>query len=55
MALNMDAIGKPIGPMKRDYTWKDAVFMHWGSVRDFPNSTIAMKKICGSSPAFPSR
>jgi len=25
MALNMDAIGKKIGPMKKDYTWKDAV------------------------------
>lgn len=25
MALNMEAIGKPIGPIKRDYTWKDVV------------------------------
>ena len=25
MALNMDAIGKKIGPMKKDYIWKDAV------------------------------
>ena len=25
MALNMDAIGKKIGPMKKDYTWKDVV------------------------------
>jgi NAD(P)-dependent dehydrogenase (short-subunit alcohol dehydrogenase family)/acyl dehydratase len=25
MALNMDAIGKIIGPMKKDYTWKDVV------------------------------
>jgi hypothetical protein len=30
MALNMDAIGKPIGPMKRDYTWKDAVLYALG-------------------------
>jgi NAD(P)-dependent dehydrogenase (short-subunit alcohol dehydrogenase family)/acyl dehydratase len=25
MALNMDAIGKTIGPAKKDYTWKDVV------------------------------
>ena len=25
MALNMDAIGKKIGPMKKDYIWKDVV------------------------------
>jgi len=25
MALNMDAIGKKIGPMKKDYGWKDVV------------------------------
>ncbi|MCE5281217.1 MAG: MaoC family dehydratase N-terminal domain-containing protein, partial [Deltaproteobacteria bacterium] len=25
MALNMDAIGKTIGPTKKDYTWKDVV------------------------------
>ncbi|MHB9099010.1 MAG: SDR family NAD(P)-dependent oxidoreductase [Syntrophales bacterium] len=25
MALNMDAIGKKIGPMKKDYNWKDVI------------------------------
>ncbi len=25
MALNMDAIGKKIGPLKKDYSWKDVV------------------------------
>jgi len=25
MALNLDAIGKKIGPLTKPYTWKDAV------------------------------
>ena len=30
MALNLDALGKPIGPVTRDYTWKDAVLYALG-------------------------
>ncbi len=30
MALNMDASGKKIGPLARDYTWKDAVLYALG-------------------------
>ncbi len=30
MALNMDAIGKTIGPLTRDYTWKDVVLYALG-------------------------
>ena len=25
MALNMDAIGKKIGPIKKEYNWKDVI------------------------------
>ena len=48
MALNMDAIGKPIGPMKRDYTWKDAVLYALGDycyekdLKVLPSFSIAM-------------
>ncbi|PIW01731.1 MAG: 3-alpha,7-alpha,12-alpha-trihydroxy-5-beta-cholest-24-enoyl-CoA hydratase, partial [Deltaproteobacteria bacterium CG17_big_fil_post_rev_8_21_14_2_50_51_6] len=30
MALNLDAVGKKIGPIRRDYTWKDVVLYSLG-------------------------
>ncbi len=30
MALNMDAIGKGIGPLTKDYEWKDVVLYALG-------------------------
>jgi NAD(P)-dependent dehydrogenase (short-subunit alcohol dehydrogenase family)/acyl dehydratase/putative sterol carrier protein len=30
MALNLDAIGKPIGPLTKDYSWKDVVLYALG-------------------------
>ena len=30
MALNLDGVGKPIGPFTKDYTWKDAVLYALG-------------------------
>ena len=30
MALNMDALGKKIGPLKKDYDWKDVILYALG-------------------------
>ncbi len=30
MALNLEAVGKPIGPVSKDYTWKDVVLYALG-------------------------
>ncbi len=30
MALNLEAMGKPIGPVSKDYTWKDVVLYALG-------------------------
>jgi hypothetical protein len=39
MALNLDVVGKKIGPFTKDYTWKDAVLYA------FPIWNTAMKRI----------
>ena len=44
MGLNLDAIGKKIGPFTKDYTWKDAVLYALGVGADFPIWIIATKK-----------
>ena len=52
MALNMDAIGKPIGPMKRDYTWKDAVLYALGIGAGFSELDYCYEKDLTVVPSF---
>ncbi len=52
MALNMDAIGKPIGPMKRDYTWKDAVLYALGVGAGFSELDYCYEKNLKVIPSF---
>jgi NAD(P)-dependent dehydrogenase (short-subunit alcohol dehydrogenase family)/acyl dehydratase/putative sterol carrier protein len=52
MALNMDAIGKPIGPMKRDYTWKDAVLYALGVGAGFSELDYCYEKDLKVIPSF---
>jgi acyl dehydratase len=52
MALNMDAIGKPIGPMKRDYTWKDAVLYALGVGAGFSELDYCYEKDLRVIPSF---
>ncbi|MCB2147646.1 MAG: SDR family NAD(P)-dependent oxidoreductase [Deltaproteobacteria bacterium] len=52
MALNRDAIGKPIGPMKRDYTWKDAVLYALGVGAGFSELDYCYEKDLKVIPSF---
>ncbi|BBO68291.1 3-alpha,7-alpha,12-alpha-trihydroxy-5-beta-choles t-24-enoyl-CoA hydratase [Desulfosarcina alkanivorans] len=52
MALNMDAIGKPIGPMKRDYTWKDAALYALGVGAGFSELDYCFEKDQQVIPSF---
>ena len=52
MALNRDAIGKPIGPMKRDYTWKDAVLYALGVGAGFSELNYCYEKNLKVIPSF---
>jgi NAD(P)-dependent dehydrogenase (short-subunit alcohol dehydrogenase family)/putative sterol carrier protein/acyl dehydratase len=52
MALNMDAIGKPIGPMARDYTWKDVVLYALGVGAGFSELDYCYEKNLKVIPSF---
>ncbi len=52
MALNMDAIGKPIGPITRDYTWKDAVLYALGVGAGFSELAYCYEKNLKVIPSF---
>jgi acyl dehydratase len=52
MALNMDAIGKPIGPMQRDYTWRDAVLYALGVGAGFSELDYCYEKELKVIPSF---
>jgi hypothetical protein len=52
MALNMDAIGKKIGPMKKDYTWKDAVLYAIGVGAGFDELDYTYEKNLKVIPSF---
>jgi NAD(P)-dependent dehydrogenase (short-subunit alcohol dehydrogenase family)/acyl dehydratase/putative sterol carrier protein len=52
MALNMDAIGKPIGPMERHYTWKDAVLYALGVGAGFSELDYCYEKDQRVIPSF---
>ena len=52
MALNMDVIGKPIGPVSRDYTWKDAVLYALGVGAGFSELDYCYEKRLKVIPSF---
>jgi acyl dehydratase len=52
MALNMDVIGKPIGPVCRDYTWKDAVLYALGVGAGFSELDYCYEKRLKVIPSF---
>ena len=52
MALNMDAVGKPIGPMRRDYTWKDVVLYALGVGAGFGDLEYCFEKDLKVIPSF---
>ena len=52
MALNMDAIGKKIGPLKKDYNWKDAVLYAIGVGAGFDELDYTYEKNLKVIPSF---
>ncbi len=52
MALNMDAIGKKIGPLKKDYTWKDPVLYALGVGSGFHELEFCYEKDLKVLPSF---
>ena len=52
MALNMDAIGKKIGPITKDYTWKDVVLYAIGVGAGFSEIGYTYEKKLKVIPTF---
>ncbi len=52
MALNIDAIGKRIGPLTKDYTWKDAVLYALGVGAGFNEINYTYEKKLKVIPTF---
>jgi len=52
MALNLDAIGKPIGPIQKDYTWKDAILYSLGIGAGFSELEYCYEKDLKIVPSF---
>lgn len=52
MALNLDTIGKPIGPIERDYTWKDAALYALGVGAGFQELDYVYEKNLKVIPSF---
>ncbi len=52
MALNLDAVGKPIGPFTKDYTWKDAVLYALGVGAGFSDLDYCYEKDLKVLPSF---
>jgi len=52
MALNLDRIGKPIGPMVRDYDWKDVVLYALGVGAGFDELDYVYEKQLKVIPSF---
>ncbi len=52
MALNMDAIGKKIGPLKKDYDWKDVVLYAIGVGAGFDELDYTYEKNLKVIPSF---
>lgn len=54
MTLNLEAIGKPIGPINRDYTWKDVVLYALGVGAGFDDLDYCYEKGLKVLPSFSS-
>jgi len=52
MALNPDAIGKPLGPVTKDYTWKDVVLYALGVGAGFEEIEYCYEKDLKVLPSF---
>jgi NAD(P)-dependent dehydrogenase (short-subunit alcohol dehydrogenase family)/acyl dehydratase/putative sterol carrier protein len=52
MALNLDAIGKKIGPFTKDYTWKDGVLYALGVGAGFSDIAYCYEKDMKVIPSF---
>jgi NAD(P)-dependent dehydrogenase (short-subunit alcohol dehydrogenase family)/acyl dehydratase/putative sterol carrier protein len=52
MALNLDSIGSPIGPMVKDYTWKDAALYALGVGAGFDDLDYVYEKQLKVIPSF---
>ncbi|MGD2269524.1 MAG: SDR family NAD(P)-dependent oxidoreductase [Desulfobacterales bacterium] len=52
MALNLDAVGKKIGPMTKAYTWKDAVLYALGVGAGFTDLEYCYEKELKVIPSF---
>jgi NAD(P)-dependent dehydrogenase (short-subunit alcohol dehydrogenase family)/acyl dehydratase len=52
MALNLDAVGKQIGPFKKDYTWKDIVLYALGVGAGFSDLDYCYEKNLKVIPSF---
>jgi len=52
MALNMDALGKKIGPLKKDYGWKDVVLYALGVGAGFDEVDYTYEKNLKVIPSF---
>jgi NAD(P)-dependent dehydrogenase (short-subunit alcohol dehydrogenase family)/acyl dehydratase len=52
MALNLDAIGKKIGPFTKDYTWKDTVLYALGVGAGFADLDYCYEKNLKVIPSF---
>jgi len=52
MALNLDSIGKPIGPVTKEYTWKDVVLYALGVGAGFKELQYCYEKDLKVLPSF---
>ena len=52
MALNLDSVGKKIGPLSSDYTWKDAVLYALGVGAGFSDLEYCYEKALKVIPSF---
>jgi len=52
MALNLDAVGKKIGPVKKDYTWKDVVLYALGVGAGFDELEYCFEQNLKVIPSF---
>jgi len=52
MALNLDAVGKPLGPVRKDYTWKDVVLYALGVGAGFDELEYCFEQNLKVIPSF---
>jgi NAD(P)-dependent dehydrogenase (short-subunit alcohol dehydrogenase family)/acyl dehydratase/putative sterol carrier protein len=52
MALNMDALGQKIGPISKDYTWRDVILYGLGVGAGFDNLDYCYEKNLKVIPSF---